>query len=180
MTTLCSVDEVTALAGVTLTDPQKATMTTLLEDWTAELEERLNRKFTSTTVTNEAVRVTDNGYIWPRVRPVVSIVQLRGAEDGAVQPGVTLDAAGGILMGSDMAGNAYLLDYTGGVDVATARPVRSILLARAARAAVKMHDNGWGVTQLSQEGYSAPYEPPGWTEQELANVDRRRKRVVRT
>lgn len=177
--TLCSPEEAAALAGVTLTSGQLAIMQTLLEDWQAELAERLNRSLTVRTVTNEQVRVAGNGIMWPRYRPIVSVTALRDST-GAAQPTVTLDASGGIDMGTDQVGNAFFIDYTGGLDPTTARPVRSVLLARAARAAVKMHDNGWGITALTQEGYNAPYEPPGWTEQELQNIDRRRKRVVRT
>jgi hypothetical protein len=46
--------------------------------------------------------------------------------------------------------------------------------------AVKLADNAYGVGQLTQEGYNAPFLDEGWTAQELENIDRRRHRVVRT
>lgn len=175
---LCSVEEVMALAQVTLTGPQQAAMTTLLADWTAELEERLNRSFTVHQITNAAHTATTAGIVWPRRSPVVSLTAIRDA-DGNVVSGVGLTAAGGIDVGTSGAGGTYYLDYTAGLSVEVAKPVRSILLARAARMAVKMADLAYGVSGLTQEGYSAPFLDEGWTEQELLNVDRRRKRVVR-
>lgn len=178
---LVTVAEVMALANVTLSAPQQTAMTTLLADWTAELEERLNRPLTVRRFVGEQLRICANGLGWTRHNPIVSIDALRDP-DGVVQVAgqYTLASSGGIDLGTDAAMLTYVVDYTAGCDAAYAQPARSVLLARAARMAIKMAEDAYGVSALTQEGYNAPYLAEGWTEQELQNIDRRRRRVVRT
>jgi hypothetical protein len=182
---LVTVDDVLALAGVTLSDAKKEALADQLADWTAELEERLNRPLTQKVVTGERIRADSSGMLWTKWSPIISITGVRVADTGIsaaygsfIQHGGAVSAGEGA--GAYYGGTEYLVDYTAGLSEDAARPARSILKARGARLAVKMADDAYGVSSLTQEGYSAPYLDEGWTEQELANVDRRRRRVVRT
>jgi hypothetical protein len=185
---LVTADEVLALAGVTLDDTKKEALADQLADWTAELEERLNRPLTQKVVTGERVRADSSGNLWTKWAPIISITGIRLADTGSSQisgsfvqyGGAISSGSGGVGAMSYTPGTEYLVDYTAGLSEDAARPARSILKARGARLAVKMADDAYGVSSLSQEGYSAPYLDEGWTEQELLNVDRRRRRVVRT
>lgn len=182
---LVTAEEVAQAAEVDLSVDQLEALRGLVNEFTAELEERLNRPLLVRSFTNEPIILPPGSdSLWLRHAPVREVLAVRtsaGTYTGTwtVRPG-RIQLAGGLSPLTIGPGETFYVDYRAGLDSSETRAAKSVIKERAMRMAVKMADQAIGVRDLTQEGYSAPFLEEGWTEQELENVSRLRRRVVRT
>lgn len=142
----------------------------------SEVTEIAGRPLEPTVIVAERVEPNADGYAFLRNTPVTAITAVR--YPGNSTPFTTLPTIepGGVYFG--LASGPLEVDYTAGLAATEAAGLRSVIIARLLRILAKVTDDAIGVRTLTQEGYTAAYLEEGFTEQELAIIGKRHRRVV--
>lgn len=179
--TLVTTDDLAVMLKRDLTDAEEDGAALVIALMTAELEEICNRPLEPRVITGELVTVGFSGQAFLKVSPVISVSGVTYSDPpGAPYTGSYALTAGVLTFSPTTIPFDVLVDYSGGLSPPQNAGLRSLLLGRLTRIMAKVHDDALGVGSLTQEGYNAAYLAEGWTEQELAIAQRRRRRVVRT
>ena len=165
------------MSGIGLTPSQEAAADKILAGTQRSLERYLNRRLEPGTFT-ETLTPDVDGFIYPSNRPVTGVTSI-------------LDPWGNELYQGDFVANTGIwgggygsvtITYTGGLtpDADALEDVRLAIMRVASREMTTKHDDTLSVKDLSARDDGEPTNrmPLGWTEDELAEFDRLRKRVM--
>lgn len=168
---------ITYMSDIGLTADQHEAAQDVLDGVEGELESYLNRPLGLRSVT-EVLLVDDDGYVKPRITPVVSVT----AVQGFVTP-PTYSKVYGIYIGSM---GERSVTYTAGLNIAVDPAKAAIPLAIlrvAKREMTTNHDDTLSVKDLraSEPGGASSWrlgEKQGWQPDELKRLSRFRRRVI--
>lgn len=171
---IVSVTELTDyMSGIGLTVEQTEAAEQILLGLERDLERHLQRPLQRVERT-EVVFPDEFGRLWPKATPIESVSSPAGlAPNGAnglsgSYPGVVGVRGGGVV-----------ITYVGGLVGQDEEDVRLAILRAAAREMTPRHDDTLSVRELGTQ-VPAPTDrrEPGWTDAELKQFDRLRRRTV--
>lgn len=193
---LCTTDDVAALLRRSLTTAEEEGLELLIPLIQGEMEMVANRPLSPVVIVGEVARQVGD-HVFLNKTPVVSVQAVRGLGSTTTVGGFDVRPWGLLFSGTSATADAFApaewasvtaenadrefeVDYTAGVGTTDWRyqGARSLLLSRLIRISNKATDDALGVSQLTQEGYTAAYLTEGWTDQEMATLKRLKKRTV--
>lgn len=177
MPLLTTATEIASLTKHTFDAAEIVAVNLVIDLAEGELRGHVNRPLVPTAVVGERATADDEGTMYLRRSPIVSVQAIRYA--GTTNPftGAYEIVPGGLSL-SGMATGSYDVDYTAGVRPEDSGALKAAVVGRVTRIVAKVHDDATGVSSLTQEGYNAAYLEEGFTEQELLLAGRQRRRTL--
>ena len=176
------------LSGMNVTDIQSQSMAAILDGVQSELERYLNRPVQQQRIMEE-VDVDFNGNAYLGVTPIAEVYGIyRSGANGEpdMQQALLPSTAGGFFRKNAnylrigmYAGATVYVDYKGGINADKNPGIKLAIMRVAAREF--MHNHGDAMTLENTEARPASDptpQPKGWTDQELIQFDRLRRRTV--
>lgn len=176
------------LSGLNVTDVQEQSMGAILAGVQSELEKHLNRPVQEQRVMEEA-DVECNGHVYLGVTPIVAVYGIynpgmNGEADltnplNVTSPSFFRKNANYLRLGYGASGGTVFVDYRGGINGDKNPGIKLAIMRVAAREFMHNHGDSMSLSNTEARPESDPTPTPkGWTQDELLQFDRLRRRTV--
>ncbi len=157
------------MSSIGLTADQTEAAEQVLTGLERALERHLQRPLERKERT-EVVFPDEFGRLWPKATPIISV---------SSPPGLHPNGANGLSGSFPTTGGGVVITYVGGLIGPEEEDVRVAILRAAAREMTPRHDDTLSVRELTtQVPAQSDRRQPGWTDDELKQFDRLRRRTV--